>query len=136
VFSEAEAWNDRLKSGVEADAALTALVNRVDLGDSGLRLALQLPLPSADSHTSANAAELVVTRFFPMTIRRRGVEMGLVIRGNGAPAPQADPALLKAEARASRKSLELYKTSQTFDSTSTHRIGLTDWEYQHEDRLT
>jgi hypothetical protein len=85
VFSEAEAWNDRLKSGVEADAALTALVNRVDLGDSGLRLALQLPLPSADSHTSANAAELVVTRFFPMTIRRRGVEMGLVIRGTAHP---------------------------------------------------
>jgi hypothetical protein len=42
-----------------------------------------------------------------MTIRRRGVEMGLVIRGNGAPARQADPALLKAEARAYRWSEDL-----------------------------
>jgi site-specific DNA recombinase len=100
VFSVAEAWNDRLQSEVEADAALTALVRRVDLSDSGMRLALQMPIPIAGSHSSANAIELVVTRFFPMIIRRRGVEMRLVIRGNGAPAPQADSALLKAVARA------------------------------------
>jgi site-specific DNA recombinase len=100
VFSVAEAWNDRLQSEVEADAALTALVGRVDLSDSGMRLALQMPIPIAGSHSSANAIELVVTRFFPMIIRRRGVEMRLVIRGNGAPAPQADSALLKAVARA------------------------------------
>jgi hypothetical protein len=35
-----------------------------------------------------------------MTVRRRGVEMRLVIEGNRAPAAQADSALLKAVARA------------------------------------
>ena len=35
-----------------------------------------------------------------MQIRRRGVEMRLVIEGNRAPAPRADLALLKAIARA------------------------------------
>jgi site-specific DNA recombinase len=42
-----------------------------------------------------------------MIIRRRGVEMRLVIKGNGAPAPQADSALLKAVARAHRWSEDL-----------------------------
>ncbi len=56
---------------------------------------------------TANAQELIVTRFFPMTIRRRGVEMRLVVEGNRAPALRADSALLKAVARARRWSEDL-----------------------------
>ena len=50
----------------------------------------------------ANANELVVARFFPMTIKRRGVEMRLVIEGNVATARATDLSLLKAVARALR----------------------------------
>jgi hypothetical protein len=39
-----------------------------------------------------------------MTIRRRGVETRLIIEGNRAHAPRADSALLKAVARARRRS--------------------------------
>jgi hypothetical protein len=42
-----------------------------------------------------------------MTVRRRGVEMRLVIAGNRAPAPRADSALLKAVARARQWSEDL-----------------------------
>jgi hypothetical protein len=45
------------------------------------------------SRLAASANELIVARFFPMTVRRRGVEMRLVIEGNRAPAPRADSAL-------------------------------------------
>jgi hypothetical protein len=54
-----------------------------------------------------NAAELIVRRDVPIQIRRRGVEMRLVIEGNRAPAPRADLALLKAVARAHHWSDEL-----------------------------
>lgn len=40
---------ERLQSEVESDAALRALVRRVDLGDPGIWLALQVPIPIADS---------------------------------------------------------------------------------------
>jgi hypothetical protein len=64
----AETWNDRPQSEVEADAALTALVRRADLGDLGLRLTLQVPSVIADSHCIANVTEMVVTHFAPMII--------------------------------------------------------------------
>ena len=68
------------------------LVRRVDLGSDSLILTLALDTPAGEPG-------LTVTRNIPMTIRRRGVEMRLVIDGGG-PAPKADPALLKSIARA------------------------------------
>jgi site-specific DNA recombinase len=100
LFSAAEAWRTRLQSEVEAGAALNALVDRVDLTDTGIRVSLKVPIPETGTRATANAHELIVTRSFPMTIRRRGVEMRLVIEGNRAQAPRADSALLKAVARA------------------------------------
>ncbi|MGO9454930.1 MAG: recombinase family protein [Candidatus Binataceae bacterium] len=107
LFSAAAAWSERLQSEVEAGAALNALVYRVDLTDTGIRVSLKAPIPESMTRPSANAQELILTRFFPMTIRRRGVEMRLVIEGNRAHAPRADSALLKAVARAHQWSEDL-----------------------------
>jgi hypothetical protein len=76
-----------LQSEVEAGAALSALVDRVDLSETGIRVSLKLPIPETTSRLAANAHELIIARFFPMTVRRRGVEMRLVLKGNGTPAP-------------------------------------------------
>ena len=73
----------------EAPAATrmnSTLVDRVDLTDTGIRVSLKVPIPEPLTRPAANAHELIITRFFPMTIRRRGVEMRLVIEGNHAPA--------------------------------------------------
>jgi DNA invertase Pin-like site-specific DNA recombinase len=107
IFAAAEGWRERLQSEVEAGAALSALVDRVDLSETGISLWLKLPLPETTSRLAANSNELIIARFFPMTVRRRGVEMRLVIEGNGAPAPRADSALLKAVARARQWSEDL-----------------------------
>jgi site-specific DNA recombinase len=107
IFLEAEAWSKRLRSEVDAEAALKALVERVDLTDSSVRLALKIPISIADAEPSANADELSVARLVPIQIRRRGVEMRLVIEGSGASAARADLALLKAVARARRWSEDL-----------------------------
>ena len=92
---------------MEAGAALSALVDRVDLTDTGIRVSLKVPIPETAARPAANANELIIARFFPMAIRRRGVEMRLVIEGNRAPAPRADSALLKAVARARQWSEDL-----------------------------
>jgi site-specific DNA recombinase len=75
--------------------------------DTGIRVSLKVPIPETVTRPAANAHELTITRFFPMTIRRRGVEMRLVIEGNRAHAPRADSALLKAVVRARQWSEDL-----------------------------
>ena len=86
---------------------MTTLVLRVDLNDSGIRLVLKVPIVDGGVEPVVNATELIIRCDVPMGIRRRGVEMRLVIEGNRAPAPRADPALLKAMAGALHWSDEL-----------------------------
>jgi site-specific DNA recombinase len=107
IFAAAEGWRERLQSEVEASAAPSALVDRVDLSETGIRVSLKLPIPETASRSAADAKGLIIARFFPMTVRPRGVEMRLVIEGNRAPAPRADSALLKAVARARQWSEDL-----------------------------
>jgi site-specific DNA recombinase len=105
LFSLAAASMKRQQSEVEEGSAWYALVDRVHLTDTGSRVSLKVPIAS-DQH-GANVDELVITRVFPMTIRRRGFEMRLFIDGNRAPAPRADPAFMKAIARARQWSDDL-----------------------------
>jgi len=99
LFSLAAAWMKRLQSEVEVGPALNALVDRVDLIKTGLRVSLKLPNSITEEQRDANTTALTITRVFPMQLRRRGFEMRLVIQGSRAPAPLADLALIKAIAR-------------------------------------
>ena len=83
------------------------MVLRVDLSDSGIRLALKVPIVDGGVQPVVNATELIIQCDVPMQIRRRGVQMRLVIEGNRAPVPRSDLALLKAIARALHWSDEL-----------------------------
>jgi len=98
LFSRATEWMKRLRSDVEVSSALSALVDRVDFIDAGIRVSLKLS-HSVTEELGANATALSIARVFPMQIRRRGFEMRLVIQGNRAPASLADLALIKAIAR-------------------------------------
>jgi site-specific DNA recombinase len=99
LFSRAAALMKRLRSEVEVGAALSALIERVDLIETGIRVALKMPNSSTDESHGAAATELTITRVFPMQIRRRGFEMRLVIEGSLAPSRLVDLALMKAIAR-------------------------------------
>jgi DNA invertase Pin-like site-specific DNA recombinase len=99
LFALAAAWLKRLQSEVEVGAALPALVERVDLIDSGIRVALKLPLSSMEEQHGANATAVKLTRSVPLQIRRRCFEMRLIIQGSRAPAPSVDLALIKAITR-------------------------------------
>ncbi len=80
----------------EAGAAIIpTLVERVVLKRDGIQLTLVLTpyIPKGGS------VPITITRDIPMQIRRRGVEMRLVINGDNA-ATKPDPSLIKAIARA------------------------------------
>ncbi len=98
-FALAAAWVKRLESAIEIGAALAALVDRVDLIDSGIRVSLKLLSSVTEERHGANASALNITRSFPLQIRRRGFEMRLIIQGSRAPVPLVDLALIKAITR-------------------------------------
>jgi len=81
---------------------LAALIDRVELKESGIDVSLKLPIPAPEAQNRAIPSEVPITRFIPVQVRRRGAEMRLVIEPDGAPARGKDQALLKAVARAHR----------------------------------
>jgi len=98
LLKSAAAWSERLQ--FEPDNALSALIDRVDLDQEGVRLSLKLPLPNAASGAPDGAGHLSINRRVPMQIRRRGVELRLIINGGANASCTTDQALLRAVARA------------------------------------
>jgi len=68
IFAAAEDGESACNQEVEAGAALSALVDRVDLTETGIRVSLKLPIPETASRPAADANDLIVARFFPMTV--------------------------------------------------------------------
>ncbi|HLI12752.1 MAG TPA: recombinase family protein [Alphaproteobacteria bacterium] len=89
----------QLASDAESSDALMDLIERVELQLDSVRLTLTLATLLPDRATPG-AARPTITQTFPMALKRRGIEMRLVIEGAAAIPTKADPALLKAIARA------------------------------------
>jgi site-specific DNA recombinase len=83
------------------------LLERVGLKQDGIQVSIKLPIPAGEERDAATPNELALARFVPMRVKRRGVEMRLVIDGGTAPASRVDLPLLEATARAYRWSNEL-----------------------------
>jgi site-specific DNA recombinase len=113
ALKAADDQQGRLRSEADRAEALSALIDRVELDPHGLRLVLSLaPLVSHDT-TRPKTALLTVTRDIPLRIKRRGVEMRLVIENAHASTSKPDPILLKEVARAYR----------CFDAFLTGKVG-------------
>jgi site-specific DNA recombinase len=89
VFQAAKDWARQI-AGDKSGQAIGTLVDRVDLKADGFQVAIQLPL---------GTSRLKLTRFVPMQMRRRGVELKMIFGGKPS---KADPVLLKAVARGYR----------------------------------
>ena len=104
VLTTAQVWNVRLASASQAAAALEALVDRVELSNESLHVKLGLALNEPSD--GASLVSLPLSRLVPMQMKRRGVEMRIVLEGTSTPNP-VDLPLLKAVARARRWADEL-----------------------------
>jgi site-specific DNA recombinase len=104
VLESAQAWIERLAATGEAAAALEVLIERVELSHESLHLKLRLPLTGPSD--VANSVTLPLSRHVPMQMKRRGVEMRIVLEGDTT-NDRVDLPLLKAVARARRWADEL-----------------------------
>jgi site-specific DNA recombinase len=107
IFKVAEAWIQSLRSEAEAASAMTRLIERVGLKQEGIQVSIKLPIPSDEGRDTATLNELALARFVPMRMKRRGIEMRLIIDGDATPAARVDLPLLNATARAYRLSNDL-----------------------------
>ena len=96
ILEQAAGWVQKLRSSA-AGEAFAALVDRVDLIRSGFKLTLRLPTSLKDS-----SDELTLEKFVPITMKRRGVELRLVIQNEPSSSSKVDMVLLKTIARAHR----------------------------------
>jgi site-specific DNA recombinase len=101
VFTLMADWRKRLLSQMESATALVELVGKAILTDESIGLGLNIPVPSREPGGTALCKVLQMVRFVPLKMKRRGVEMRLIINGGDEPR-KPDPALLKAFARARR----------------------------------
>jgi site-specific DNA recombinase len=107
MFKVAEAWIQSLRSEAEAASALTGLIERVGLKKDGIQISIKLPISSDEGRDVATPNEPALSRFVPMRMKRRGVEMRLIIDGDAASLARIDLPLLDATARAYRWSNDL-----------------------------
>ena len=71
-----------LRSGSEAASALAELTGRVELSREGMPLSIKLPLHAGDDREATSSGPVALTRFVPMEMKRRGVEMRMVLEGD------------------------------------------------------
>jgi site-specific DNA recombinase len=99
VFKLVAECRERLLAERERSTVLVELVEKAILTDEGIRLALNIPVPCGGSDRTPLRKVLHLVGFVPLKVKRRGVEMRLIINGGDEPR-KPDPALLKAFARA------------------------------------
>jgi hypothetical protein len=99
IFTLVAEWSERLLAERERSTALTELVEKAVLTDEGIRLGLNIPVVRCGPGGTSLREVLNLVRFVPLKVKRRGVEMRLIINGGDEPR-RPDPALLKAFARA------------------------------------
>lgn len=101
VLDAARTWNSRLGSEAEQPDTLAVLVNWVELKTDGMDVSIKLPIPGA-AKSQSQGSEMVITRSFPMQLKRRGVELRLIVGDHDRSAGAVNLSLLKAVARAHR----------------------------------
>ena len=95
-------FRDALGRDAARGEALAAVVNRIELSPIRLRVILSAAALAPSTREAIDPQEAVLVRDVPLRIKRRGVEMRLVIEGRSASPTTPDPVLLKEIRRAHR----------------------------------
>ncbi len=90
VIAIASDWHERLASETEAPATIGELIPGVQLTDKGLRIALKVPMqPRGEQQGSSPTLRL--SHFVPTKVKRRGVEMRIIVDGRFQAPPAGRP---------------------------------------------
>jgi len=88
----------RLQDEADARASLVEIVSRVELRDDGIAVTLGIEVRCSRAGIRTSST-LSLTRFVPLTMKRRGVETRIILAAGDDLPRKVDPALLKAVAR-------------------------------------
>ena len=102
VLHAARTWRRRLQSEAEQTSAIGALVDRVELKSNDIRVSIMLPVAGAEKSRAQLPDQVLIARSFPMQLKRRGVELRLIVGDHDRSAAIVDLSLVKAVARAHR----------------------------------
>ncbi|HKM55960.1 MAG TPA: hypothetical protein VJY33_21315, partial [Isosphaeraceae bacterium] len=86
ALKSAAAWVARLQPVGESAPALAELIERVEVSREGVRLSLKLPLPPINADGGGGVDQVALNKFVSMQMKRRGVEMRLVLEGETTPS--------------------------------------------------
>ncbi len=100
VLHATRTWRHRLQSEAEQTLAIAELVERVELKSDGIRVSIKLPI--ADVEKAQLPDQIAIARWLPMQLKRRGVEVRLIVGDHNRSAAVVDLSLLKPVARAHR----------------------------------
>jgi DNA invertase Pin-like site-specific DNA recombinase len=127
VLEAAHSLGGKLRSDLERGPVLTSLVERVELRQDAMGLAITLaPVLKGDGPAPEVSGAVNIVRSVPLRFRRRGVEMKLVIDSPGTSPPRVDPVLLKTVARAHRWFEALASGQATSVAELAKRDGVND----------
>ena len=128
-----EAIDSKVKSHqrVETTEATSTLIERVELRRDGMQITLNLRALLPYDRFPAGGANLRMTRFVPLQMRRRGVETRLVLPGEAVVAPRTDPALLRALAHGYQWFGELAAGTAVSTKQIAAREGVSDSYVRH-----
>ena len=96
ILAVASDRRQRLSTEGEALPALADLIKQVQLTGAGLRVTLNLPIVMAAQLQDG----IALSHFVPMRMKRRGVELRLILDARADEPLEVDSALLRALARA------------------------------------
>ena len=102
LLDAARTWRYRLQAEAERTSAIATLVNRVELKSDCMTVSIKLPIARAETAEAQLPDHVAIARSFPMQLKRRGVELRLIIGDHHRSAGIVDRSLLKAIARAHR----------------------------------
>lgn len=102
VLHATRSWRHRLQSEAEQTSVIPELVDRVELKSDGITVSLKLPIEGAEQSQAQLPEQVAITRWFPMQLKRRGVELRLIVGDHNRSATVVDLPLLKALVRAHR----------------------------------
>ena len=126
ALDAADTTSKQLADSSELADNLRNLIDRVQLERGGIRVSLNLRTLLVGEIDCRGAASLTMTRSVALEMKRRGVELRLVIEAENPPPARPDPSLLKVIARGHRWFNELASGRAASSREIAKREGLHD----------
>ncbi len=126
AFKAISILRGQIEAGRDIEPGVLNAIERVDLRKDGFNLAINLAPLISHKAGVPDGARLTITKSIPLLLKRRGVELRIVLEGEATSTVRTDPTLIKAIARGRRWFTELASNAAADTLEIAKREGLRD----------